>query len=679
MKTKRTFKRYTITAALPYANGPIHIGHIAGVYLPADIYVRYLKAQQKDVIFICGSDEHGVPVTIRARQEGVPVQEIVDRYHKQIQQTLQNFGISFTYYGRTSAPYHHEFSSSFFKDLNEQGIFEENQSLQFYDEQEGVFLADRYITGTCPNCKYEEAYGDQCENCGSTLSPFELINPKSALSGSFPIKKETKHWYLPLQDYQKWLEKWILEEHKDWKANVYGQCKSWLQQGLKARAVTRDQEWGVPVPIDGADGKVLYVWFDAPLGYISATKKALPNDWEKYWKDKDTYLIHFLGKDNIVFHCIIFPTMLKANGTYILPQQVPANEFLNLEGRKISTSKNYAVWLHEYLEDFPNGQDVLRYVLCSNMPENKDNDFTWKDFQAKNNNELVGILGNFVNRTLVLTQKYYLGKVPVPAKYFDLEEILIANVKELPSRLEAAIEGFKFREALSLAMELARIGNKYLAETEPWKLAKENPERVKTILYLCIQLVAKLGIVMDVFLPFTAIKLKQMLSLEEVNWKHLYAEELLRPGHQLQSPSLLFQKIEEVQINNQIEKLEQNLKKETKSDIQPAKAPISFDEFQKMDIRNGTIVQAQKVPKSKKLLKLLVDIGLERRTIVSGIAQSFDPKHLIGKQVCVLINLAPRKIMGINSEGMLLMGDGDQGELALISPVHQVPNGSQIS
>ncbi|MDD4149677.1 MAG: methionine--tRNA ligase, partial [Bacteroidales bacterium] len=641
----KDFKRYTVTSALPYANGPIHIGHLAGVYVPADIYTRYLRLKNKDVIFIGGSDEHGVPITLQAKKEGVNPQEIVDRYHNIIKKSFADFGISFDIYSRTSNKMHHETASEFFTNLYEKGEFVEKTSMQFYDEAEKQFLADRYIMGTCPKCGAEDAYGDQCEKCGSSLSAEELINPRSVISGNNPVLKETKHWYLPLDKYEDELKKWILEEHTEWKPNVYGQCKSWLDSGLFPRAVTRDLNWGVKVPLEEAKDKVLYVWFDAPIGYISATKELTP-DWEKYWKDKDTKLVHFIGKDNIVFHCIIFPSMLRHEGSYILPENVPANEFLNLESDKISTSRNWAVWLHEYLEDFPDKQDVLRYVLCSNAPETKDNDFTWKDFQAKNNNELVAIMGNFVNRTLVLTHKYFEGSVPKPSVETDYEKQIREELIIIKSNIEKNIENYKFREALKNAMSITRLGNKYLADTEPWKLIKTDEERVKTILYYSMQLCALSAVLTEPFLPFTSVKLLGMLNMDKPAWEQADKFDLIKSGHVINKAELLFEKIEDDAINAQIEKLNRTkeMNAEQNAQIAPQKETITYDDFIKQDIRIATILEAEKVPKTDKLLKIKVDTGIDTRIIVSGIAKYYKPEEIIGKQVCVLVNLAPRHL-----------------------------------
>ncbi len=683
----KKFQRHTITSALPYANGPVHIGHLAGVYVPADIYVRYLRSKGEDVLFVCGSDEHGVPITIRAQKEGVTPQQVVDKYHAIIRDSFQQFGISFDIYSRTSAPVHHQTASDFFKKLQQAGVFEVKESEQYYDEQAAQFLADRYIKGTCPNCAYTDAYGDQCERCGTSLSPSDLIDPRSMLSGAKPVLRNTTHWYLPLQDFEAWLRKWILEEHKEWKPNVYGQCKSWIDQGLQARAVTRDLDWGVPVPLQEAAGKVLYVWFDAPIGYISATKdwaNTHNKDWRPYWQSEDTRLLHFIGKDNIVFHCIIFPAMLKAHGDFVLPDNVPANEFLNLEGNKISTSRNWAVWLHEYLESFTGQQDVLRYVLTANAPETKDNDFTWKDFQAKNNNELVAILGNFINRAAVLTEKYYGGKVPERGELFDIDQDALKLLGQLPAKVADALDNFKFREAQAAMMELARMGNKYLADTEPWKLIKENPERVKTILNISLQLAANLSIVGAPFLPFTADKLRQMLQLPVLPWQDAGRDDLLPAGAQLSQAALLFQKIEDSVVEEQIQKL-QNTKVANEAAaaaapvVAPSKAEIVYDDFAKLDLRVGTVLAAEKMQKSKKLLKLRIDTGIDQRTILSGIAQHFEPEHLLGQQVMVLINLAPRPMMGEESQGMVLLAEDKNGKLVLMKPEAKVDNGSMIS
>ncbi len=673
------FKRHLITSALPYANGPLHIGHLAGVYIPSDIYTRYLRMKGEDVISICGSDEHGVPITLKARNEGVTPQEIVDRYHAINKKAFEDLGIAFDIYSRTSNKIHYETASEFFLKLYNKGEFIEKTSEQYYDEEAGCFLADRYIMGTCPYCGNENAYGDQCEKCGNSLSPSDLINPHSTISGSKPVLKETLHWYLPLDKYEPWLKKWILEDHKEWKANVYGQCKSWLDQGLQPRAVSRDLEWGVPVPVKNAEGKVLYVWFDAPIGYISATKELTP-DWEKYWKDKETRMIHFIGKDNIVFHCIIFPAMLKAEGTFILPDNVPANEFLNLEGDKISTSRNWAVWLHEYLTDFPGKQDVLRYSLCASAPETKDNDFTWKEFQARNNNELVAILGNFVNRTLVLTNNYYKGETPARAKLDEYDESVLKEIGTLKSNVEANIDSFRFKEALKEAINLARLGNKYLADTEPWKVIKTDPERVKTIMNISLQITANLTILLEPFLPFSMEKLRGWLNLGKKAWQEAGNQDLLLPGHKIGKPSLLFEKIEDEDIKRQIDKLmaSKELNDLSSEKTIPSKDLISFDDFSKIDIRTATVLEAEKVPKTTKLLKLKIDTGLDVRTIVSGIAEYFDPQSLIGKQISVVANLEPRKIRGIESKGMILMAEDKDGKLVLVSPTDKVSNGSTI-
>ncbi len=673
------FKRYMITSALPYANGPVHIGHLAGVYVPADIYARYLRLRGRDVIFVGGSDEHGVPITIKARQEGVSPQEIVDRYHKIIKDSFERFGISFDIYSRTTSKIHHETASEMFRTMYENGKFIEKTSEQYYDEEAGQFLADRYIVGTCPHCGNERAYGDQCEQCGTSLNATDLINPHSTLSGSKPVLKETKHWYLPLDQYEPFLKEWILEGHKDWKSNVYGQCKSWIDSGLQPRAVTRDLDWGVPVPIKGAEGKVLYVWFDAPIGYISNTKELLPDTWQDYWKSEDSCLIHFIGKDNIVFHCIIFPVMLKAEGSFILPQNVPANEFLNLENDKISTSRNWAVWLHEYLNDFPGKEDVLRYVLTANAPETKDNNFTWKDFQDRNNNELVAIYGNFVNRAMVLTQKYFDGMVPEMGNVEEYDKTTMDEIAVIRQNVEASLENFRFREGLKEAMNLARLGNKYLADTEPWKLIKTDVSRVQTILNVSLQLAANMALLSEPFLPFTSVKLKKMLQMADCDWDQI-GSTILSSGHRLQEPSLLFDKIEDEAIENQLQRLADTKKANEKASYQaaPAKANISFDEFSKMDIRTGTILEAAKVPKTDKLMRLLVDIGIDKRTIVSGIAQYFTPEELIGKQVSVLVNLAPRNLKGIESQGMILLAEDADGKLIFVCPEQKVMNGSVV-
>lgn len=666
-----TFKRHTVTAALPYANGPVHIGHLAGCYLPADIYVRYLRLKGEDVKFICGSDEHGVPITIKAKKEGITPQQVVDKYHKLMGDAFAGFGISFDVYSRTSSKIHHETASEFFKTLYDKGVFKEEITEQYFDEKANQFLADRYIVGTCPKCANENAYGDQCEKCGSTLNATDLINPKSALSGEKPVLKKTKNWFLPLDTMQPQIEAFI-DSHKEWKSNVFGQCKSWLNAGLQPRAMTRDLDWGVKVPVEGAEGKVLYVWFDAPIGYISATKELFVNDdWQKYWKDKETKLVHFIGKDNIVFHCIIFPAMLMAEGSYILPENVPANEFLNLEGDKISTSRNWAVWLHEYLLEFKDKQDTLRYSLCANAPETKDNDFTWKDFQAKNNNELVAILGNFVNRTLVLTHKYYNGKVPVASEYTKGDILLLEEISKFPDKIASSIENYRFREALAELMNLARLGNKYLADNEPWILIKTDEKRVQTIMNLSLQIAANLSVLMEPFLPFSSKRLNKMLNLNQgLKWNDGKRTDLMLAGHQINEASLLFDKIEDDAIAAQIQKLADSKKanEAASKTIEPAKAETSFDDFSKMDIRVGTILEAERVPKTDKLLKLLIDTGIDTRTVVSGIAGSYKPEDIIGQQVAILVNLAPRKIKGIESQGMILMAENNAGELSFVAP-----------
>lgn len=673
------FKRTLVTTALPYANGPVHIGHLAGVYVPADIYVRYLRLKGEDVLLIGGSDEHGVPITLKARKEGVTPQDIVDKYHTIIKKSFEDFGISYDIYSRTSNKTHHDTASDFFKKLYDKGEFIEKENDQYYDEEAKQFLADRYITGTCPHCNKEGAYGDQCESCGTSLNANDLINPKSTISGNAPILKKTKHWYLPLDKHEPFLRQWILEEHKEWKTNVYGQCKSWIDLGLQPRAVSRDLDWGVPVPLKDAEGKVLYVWFDAPIGYISATKELTP-EWEKYWKDPETRLLHFIGKDNIVFHCIVFPSMLKAEGTFNLPDNVPANEFLNLEGEKISTSRNWAVWLHEYLEDFKDQQDVLRYVLTANAPETKDNDFTWKDFQAHNNNELVAIFGNFVNRTMVLTHNYYKGIIPKPNDFTIFDKETLNNIGQIVEKTKESIENFKFRDAVKEAMNLARLGNKYLADSEPWKLIKTDEERVKTIMNIAIQITANLAIIFEPFLPFSSLKLRKMLNMGELNWSKAGEKEILKPGHSINESELLFQKIEDETIQIQLDKLAK-VKKENQTidhPTTPAKEDISFEEFSKMDIRIGTIISAEKVAKTKKLLQLKIDTGIDKRTVVSGIAEFFEPSDIIGKQVSILVNLAPRKIRGIESQGMILMAEDADGKLKFIVPSGTVKNGSEI-
>ncbi len=675
----KQFKRHLVTSALPYANGPIHIGHLAGVYIPSDIYTRYLRLRGKDVIHICGSDEHGVPITIKARQEGLTPQQIVDRYHRMNKESFEKFGITFDIYSRTSAKIHYETSSEFFINLYEKGEFTEKSIQQFYDEEAGQFLSDRYITGTCPHCNSDSAYGDQCENCGTSLNQTDLVNPISAITGSKPVKKKTKHWFLPLDRHEGFLKKWILEDNKHWKGNVYGQCKSWLDQGLHPRAVSRDLSWGVPVPLENAKGKVMYVWFDAPIGYISATKELTP-DWEKYWKSTDSRLVHFIGKDNIVFHCIIFPVMLKSEGSFILPENVPANEFLNLEGNKISTSRNWAVWLHEYLEEFPDKQDVLRYVLCASMPETKDNDFTWKDFQSRNNNELVAILGNFVNRTIVLTNKYFSGKVPPrenPGKY-DRE--VADQIPEIKKRTGEYLEQFRFRDALREAMNLARLGNKYLADTEPWKIFKSDPGRVGTILNISLQITAGLSSITDPFMPFTAARLKKFLNIENIGWEDTGNIDFLKPGHQVNPPELLFEKIEDDQITKQLNKLMENRQASEKAatNIEQPKGIISYEDFAKMDIRTGTVLKAEKIAKTRKLMKLSVNTGVDTRTVVAGIAEHFDPVDIEGKKVAILINLDPRKIRGVESQGMILMSEDPDGKLVFVSPSDDATDGSII-
>jgi len=677
-------KRYLITSALPYANGPLHLGHIAGAYLPADIYVRYLKLKGEDVAFICGSDEHGVPITLRARKEGVSPQDIVDKYHEMMKKSFAELGIAFDIYHRTSDPLHHETASDFFTVMNEKGEFIEKEEEQFFDEQEQQFLADRYIIGTCPKCGFENAYGDQCEKCGTSLSPRELINPKSTISGNPPVLKTTKHWYLDLEKYQhEWLEKWIDSHKSDWKANVYGQCKSWLNSGLQPRAVTRDLDWGVPVPVPNSEGKVLYVWFDAPIGYISATKawaKENGKNWKDYWQSDDSRLIHFIGKDNIVFHCLIFPAMLKAHGDYILPDNVPANEFLNLEGEKLSTSRNWAVWIHEYLKDFPGKQDVLRYAICTTLPEQKDNDFTWKDFQTRNNSELVAIFGNFVNRTIVLTHKYFEGKVPACGELTQFDKDTLAEISVIKGNLEKSIENFRFREAIKTAMDLARLGNKYLTDTEPWKVIKTDEERVKTILNVSLQITANLSIIMEPFIPFTAEKLRRFLNIEKLNWNLAGNDDLLKAGHQIAQAELLFDKIEDEEIEKQIQKLMDSKAANEIANIKvdPAKENITYDEFSKMDIRVGTILEAERVPKTDKLLKLKIDTGIDQRTVVSGIAVDHKPEDIIGKQVSILVNLEPRTIKGIESKGMILMAEDANGKLNFVIPGDKTSNGSGV-
>ena len=731
METKE-YKRNLVTCALPYANGPVHIGHLAGVYVPADIYVRYLRMKGEDVLFVCGSDEHGVPITIKAKKEGVTPQDIVDRYHALIKSSFAGLGINFDIYSRTSSQVHAQMASDFFRKLYEDGKFIVKESEQYYDEQAKTFLADRYITGTCPRCGSEGAYGDQCEKCGATLSPDELINPKSALSGSALVKKATKHWYLPLDEYEKWLGEWILDGHKEWKTNVYGQCKSWIDGGLQPRAVSRDLDWGVPVPVEGAEGKVLYVWFDAPIGYISNTKELLPQTWEKWWKSQDTKLVHFIGKDNIVFHCIVFPSMLKAHGGYILPDNVPANEFLNLEGDKISTSRGWAVWLNEYLQELPGKEDVLRYVLCANAPETKDNDFSWKDFQTRNNSELVAIFGNFVNRAIVLTHKYFGGRVPADLKPEAIDAETLAQIPQIVSEIEENISSYKFREALKAAMNLARLGNKYLTDTEPWKVAKNDLDRTASILNVSLQICAALGIVFEPFLPFSAEKLRRMLNVgviagtdhragEEgtcgvnifksgecaalhtigsvdapesfeglsLSWNDLFSARILPAGHEIGQAQLLFEKIEDEMIAPQIERLEAIRKAreeaeaaaaaaEAATKVEPQKEECCFEDFEKMDIRTATVLEAERVPKTDKLLKLTIDTGIDTRTIVSGIAEYYSPEEMVGKQICILANLAPRKIRGIESKGMILMARQGDGKMRFVTPAETLNNGAQI-
>ena len=678
---EKKFKRTTVTSALPYANGPVHIGHLAGVYVPADIYVRYLRLKKEDVVFIGGSDEHGVPITIRAKKEGCTPQDIVDRYHELIKKSFEEFGISFDVYGRTSSDIHSRTASDFFRKLYEKGEFIEKNSMQYYDEEAKTFLADRYITGECPHCHAQGAYGDQCEKCGSTLSPTELINPKSAISGSGPVMKETKHWYLPLDKHEEWLRKWILEDHKEWRPNVYGQCKSWLDMGLQPRAVSRDLDWGIPVPVEGAEGKVLYVWFDAPIGYISNTKELLPDGWEKWWKDPETRLVHFIGKDNIVFHCIVFPAMLKAEGSYILPDNVPANEFLNLEGDKISTSRNWAVWLHEYLQDFPGKQDVLRYVLTANAPETKDNDFTWKDFQARNNNELVAVYGNFVNRALQLTKKYFNGTVPAAGRLTDYDRETLKEFADVKGEVERLLDVFKFRDAQKEAMNLARIGNKYLADTEPWKLAKTDMERVGAILHIALQLTANLAIAFEPFLPFSSKKLREMLRMDSFDWDGLGRTDLLADGHALGEPQLLFEKIDDATIQAQADKLlaARKANEAASYKARPVKPVVSIGDFEKLDIRVGTVLECAPVPKMKKLLRFKIADGLEDRTIVSGIAQHYKPEELVGKQVLFIANLAPRQFKnGLVSQGMILSAEDRDGSPAVTTVLKEVKPGSEV-
>lgn len=684
---EKKFKRTTVTAALPYANGGVHIGHLAGVYVPADIYARYLRLKNQEVIFIGGSDEHGVPITIRAKKEGITPQDVVDRYHSMIKKSFEEFGISFDVYSRTTSKTHEQLASDFFKKLLEEGKLQEQESEQYYDEEAHQFLADRYIKGECPHCHYDGAYGDQCEHCGTALSPLELINPTSTLSGSKPVIKKTKNWYLPLNDYQQWLKEWILQGHKEWRSNVYGQCKSWLDLDLQPRAMTRDLDWGIPVPVEGAEGKVLYVWFDAPIGYISNTKELCEQaperwgSWEKWWKDEDTRLVHFIGKDNIVFHCLIFPTMLKAHGGYILPDNVPANEFLNLENDKISTSRNWAVWLHEYLVDLPGKQDVLRYVLTANAPETKDNNFTWKDFQEHNNSELVGIYGNFVNRALQLTKKYFGGVVPACGELLDIDKQTLEEFKDVKQKVETLLDAFRFRDAQKEAMNLARIGNKYITECEPWKVWKTNPERVKTILYVSLQLVANLAIAFEPFLPFSSKKLRTLINMDTCDWSQLGSTDLLKANHHLAEPELLFEKIEDETIELQLKKLEETKKANEAANYvaKPIKPTIDFSDFEKLDIRVGHIKHCERVKKANKLLKFTIDDGTGTdRTIVSGIAKFYDPEALIGKDVCFIANLAPRKLMGIESQGMILSAEDFDGSLSVTTIEHPVKPGSQV-
>ncbi|MDR0295380.1 MAG: methionine--tRNA ligase [Prevotellaceae bacterium] len=678
----KTYNRHLITAALPYANGPVHIGHLAGVYIPADIYARYLRLRGKDVLYICGSDEHGVPITIKARQMGISPQDVVDKYHLIIKDSFERFGISFDIYSRTSSEIHHKTASDFFKKLYNEGKFIEKISEQYYDTEAQQFLADRYIMGTCPKCGNENAYGDQCEQCGSTLSPNELINPHSTISGSKPVLRETSHWYLPLDQYESWLRQWILEEHKEWKINVYGQCKSWLDGGLQARAVSRDLDWGVPVPLQGAAGKVLYVWFDAPIGYISNTIELRPNDWEQWWKKEDSKLVHFIGKDNIVFHCIIFPAMLKAHGDYVLPENIPANEFLNLENDKISTSKNWAVWLHEYLEELPGKEDVLRYVLCANAPETKDNDFTWKDFQTRNNRELVAVFGNFVHRAVVLSQKYFEGKVPPLKELTAYDEEVLKELPALRQSIEENIEHYRFREALKETMNIARMGNKYLADTEPWKLAKTDMDRVSTVLNIALQICANCAIAFEPFLPFTAQKLRYMLGKSRADWELLGRSNILPENQILNEAQLLFDKIEDATIEAQVNKLQAtkaNNQAEQKPACEPQKPTCTFDDFTKMDIRAATVLAAERVPKTDKLLKLTIDTGIDTRTIVSGIAEYYTPEQMVGKQICILANLEPRKIKGIESQGMILMAKEPNGNMRFIRPDETLANGAVVN
>ncbi|MGB1410265.1 MAG: methionine--tRNA ligase [Flavobacteriaceae bacterium] len=682
-------KRYTITAALPYANGPVHLGHLAGVYIPADIYARYLRLQNRDVVFICGSDEHGVPITLKAKKEGVDPQVVVDRYHEVIQQSFLDFGISFDHYSRTSGTMHHQTASDFFKQLEDNGQFVEQVTEQLYDPEANQFLADRFVTGTCPKCGNTESYGDQCEQCGTSHNATDLIDPKSSLSGSAPVLKQTKHWFLPLDQHEQWLKDWILKDHKsDWKSNVYGQCKSWIDDGLRPRAVTRDLDWGIPVPVKNAEGKVLYVWFDAPIGYLSATKEwAEKNnrDWTPYWQDPETKLVHFIGKDNIVFHCIIFPSMLKAHGDFILPDNVPANEFLNLEGDKISTSRNWAVWLHEYLKEFPGQQDVLRYTLTANAPETKDNDFTWADFQARNNNELVAIFGNFINRVTVLTQKYYQGVVPDSGELLDEDRAVLNQLNAHPDVIADSLERYRFREAQMALINVARLGNKYLADAEPWKLIKSDPERTATIMNVALQIAAALAVLSEPFLPFTAAKLKSILGLNHLDkplsWAAISNNSTYLPqGHKIEQSPLLFRKIEDQEMDLQRQKLEKTKSNNHTMEAQstPVKDLINFDDFSKMDLRVGTIMAAEKMPKANKLLILSVDVGVDRRTVVSGIAEHYKPEDIVGQKVCVLLNLEPRKIRGTLSQGMILMAEDDEGKLSFLAPDAAIPSGATV-
>ncbi len=678
---EQTHKRTTVTAALPYANGGVHIGHLAGVYIPADIYVRFLRLKGQEVAFICGSDEHGVPITIRAKKENITPQDVVDRYHSLIKDSFEQFGISFDIYSRTTSDTHKRVASDFFKKLLEDGKLEEGETEQLYDEEAHQFLADRYITGECPHCHHEGAYGDQCEHCGRDLSPTELINPTSAISGSRPVLRKTKNWYLPLNLYQDWLKEWILEGHKEWRPNVYGQCKSWLDLDLQPRAMTRDLDWGIPVPVEGAEGKVLYVWFDAPIGYISNTQELYPNDWKKWWQDPETRLVHFIGKDNIVFHCIIFPSMLKAHGDYILPENVPANEFLNLEDNKISTSRNWAIWLHEYLQELPNKQDVLRYVLTANAPETKDNNFTWKDFQERNNSELVAVYGNFVNRALQLTKKYFNGVVPACGELLDIDKEVFNELKGVKEKVEGLLNNYKFRDAQREVMNIARIGNKYMTDCEPWKIWKTNPERVQTVLYVCLQLVANLAIAFEPFLPFSSEKLRKLIKLSEAKWEQLGNTNILNEGWELAEPELLFEKIEDEVIEAQLKKLD-DIKKANEAanyKAQPIKPVVSYDDFEKLDIRVGKIITCERVKKANKLLKFTLDDGSgKERTIVSGIAKFYNPEDLVGKSVCFIANFEPRKLMGVTSEGMILSAVDFDESLSVITTSKDVKPGSQV-